>query len=174
MRALLFPIAMFCAACGRRAAAGVRPGAGTVSVQWTGKLRGGFSAPATARWCAADSLLEIIAVRGDTATGLTLMTRDSVRVEGYVVNETRNFTPGRPQASVALRMLGEMTLFGFDAMAGQVMVTQGGSRMVSGTLDVRLRSVTGADTIQMKGSFERIAVLPATGVCGRANKPGAG
>ena len=174
MRLILIPAVVVCAACAQRSPAPARPGAGMMSVQWTGRLRGSLSAPATARWCAADTLLEIIAVRGDTAVGLTLIARDSARAEIYVVNETQNFAPGRPQAAVALRLLGEMSLLGFEAIAGQVHVTQSGGPMVSGALDVRLRPVSGADTLQMKGSFERIPVGAAAGVCGRANHPGAG
>ncbi len=162
------------AACAGRADAPARPRAGTIGVEWTGSQRGSFRAPATARWCAADSVLEVLAVRGDTAVGLTLIARDSLRAEMYVVNETQNFTPGRPQASVALRILGEVNLLGFDAMGGQVQVTSGGGPTVSGTLEVRLRPVSSNDTLQMKGSFELLQVTPATGVCGRANKPGAG
>ena len=174
MRLILILATVICAACAKRASAPARPRAGTVSVEWTGTLRGRFSAPATAQWCSGDTLLEVIAVRGDTAVGLTLIARDSLRAESYVVNETANFTPGRPQANVALRMLREANLLGFDAMGGQVTVTWGGSRMVSGTLEVRLRPVSSSDTLQMKGSFERIPVVSASGVCGRADKPGGG
>ncbi len=173
MRALLILAVVIGAACTGRGGARARPRPGTISVEWTGTLRGRFSAPATARWCAADTLLELVAVRGDTAVGLSLIARDSVRAELYVVNETPNFTPGRPQAHVALRMLGEVNLLGFDAMGGQVTVTRGG-RMVSGSLEVRLRPVSSADTLQLTGSFDQVPVAPAEGVCGRANKPGAG
>ncbi len=160
-------------ACTGSTGTSARPRAGTISVEWTGRLRGSFSAPATARWCAADTLLEVIAVRGDTAVGLTLVASDSVRAEVYAVNQAENFTPGRPQAGIALRMLGEVNLLGFDGMGGKVIVTAGGAS-VSGTLDARLRPVSSSDTLQLKGWFEQIPVAPATGVCGRANKPGSG
>lgn len=171
MRFLLILMAAPLAACAGRD--GARTGAGTVTVEWTGTLRGSFSAAAAARWCAADTLLEIIAVRGDTAVGITLIARDSVRPERYVVNEAQAFTPGRPQAGLALRMLGEAALLGFEGMGGRVDVTQGGSA-VSGTLEARLRPVTSSDTLQITGSFDRVPVAPAAGVCGRANKPGGG
>jgi hypothetical protein len=173
VRSILILSVVFGAACTGRAGAPARPRAGTISVEWTGKLRGRFSAPATARWCAADTLLEVIAVRGDTAVGLSLIAPDSVRAEVYAVNEAQNFTPGRPQANVALRMLGEVILLGFEGMGGKVVVTEGGP-VISGTLDVKLRPVSSSDTLQIKGSFDRIPVAPATGACGRANKPGGG
>jgi hypothetical protein len=142
-------------------------------VSWTGTLHGRFSAPATARWCAADTLLEVIASGSDTSFGIALMARDSVRAELYVVNSTQAFTPGRPQATLGLRMLGESTLLGFDGMGGQVGVTRVG-RLVSGTIDVRMRRTGSSDSLRMRGSFDRLSVTPAAGLCGRANKPGGG
>ncbi|HEV8197212.1 MAG TPA: hypothetical protein VGP87_11265 [Gemmatimonadales bacterium] len=173
MRAALILAVTIAIACGGRSGAPARSRPGTIAMTWTGKSRGSFMAPATARWCPADTLLEILAVRSDTAVGLALLARDSLRAERYVVNESRNFTPGRPQANVALRMLGDITLLGYDAMAGEVLVTQSGA-MVSGSLEVRLRPVSGSDTLRMQGAFQRIPVSTAQGACGRANKPGGG
>lgn len=169
-----FALGCAAAACSRGGdgARGVSPGEATA--QWAGKTRGSFTAPATARWCAADTLLEIIAVRGDTALGIALILQDSVREGIYPVNDARTFIGVRPQANVALRLLRSFELEGYDAMSGQVTVTQGGSRMVSGTFQARLRPLVGADTFQVTGSFDRLAVTPTTGVCGRANRPGGG
>jgi hypothetical protein len=145
-------------------------GGGEVSLRWTGSASGSLSAPATARWCPADSLLEVIAVRGDTSVGLALLGRDSIRAEPYPVVETRDFTPGRPQARVALRLLKEFELEGYEGSGGAVTVTGNGAT-VSGTVDVRLRPVVGADTLRITGSFDGVTVTTAVGVCGRAGKP---
>ena len=145
-----------------------------MAVRWTGSKNGGITASATARWCAADTLLEVIAVRGDTSVGLALIAQDSTGAREYPVNEPRTFTPGRPQALVAIRLLKEFELEGYDAVSGKVTVTQGGARTLSGTLDVRMLPVVGADTFRLTGAFERIPVTTAVGVCGRANKPSAG
>jgi hypothetical protein len=133
-----------------------------------------MTASATARWCASDTLLEVLAVRGDTAVGLALVALDSARAMDYPVTQTRAFTPGRPQARVALRLLKQFELEGYDAVSGRVTLTQGGSRLVSGTLEVGLVPVVGSDTLKLTGSFDRIPVTTAVGVCGRANRPGAG
>jgi hypothetical protein len=149
-------------------------GAGTISVDWTGKLRGSFTASAVARWCAADTLLEVIAVRNDTAVGLSLIARDSVRAEAYVMNETSDYAPVRPYAGLALRFLNNTNLYGFESLGGQVTLTQGGT-VISGTIEgVRLRPVSSTDTLRLKGSFDRIPIVPAEGLCGRANRPGGG
>jgi hypothetical protein len=168
----IVPISLlFLTACGPRNAGTGRAGSGSLSVEWTGSSRGRFSAPATARWCAMDSLLEVLAVRNDTAFGVALMAQDSVRAGAYPVHEIRPFTPGRPQASAALRWLTDVALKGYEAFGGAVTVTEGGGRLVSGTIEVRLRVPAGADTLHLTGSFQRIPIGPATGSCGRADKP---
>jgi hypothetical protein len=145
-----------------------------MAVRWTGSKSGGLTASATARWCASDTLLEVIAVRGDTSVGLALIAQDSSGAREYPVNETRTFARSRPQALVAIRLLKEFELEGYDGVSGKVTVTQGGARTVSGTLDVRMLPVVGADSFRLTGTFERIPVTNAVGVCGRANKPSAG
>lgn len=171
-RMLLFAL-LGAAACSRENGA-ARPDAGEIAVQWAGGMSGSMTATATARWCASDTLLEVLAVRGDTAVGLALIALDSARAMDYPVTQPRDFTPGRPQARVALRLLKQFELEGYDAVSGRVTVTQGGSGVVSGTLDVGLVPVVGSDTLKLTGTFERIPVTPAVGTCGRANKPAAG
>lgn len=149
-------------------------GDGTISVAWTGSSAGAFSAAAAGRWCVSDTLLEVIAVRNDTAVGFALIAQDSARTVTYPVNETRMWTPGRPQASAGLRWLGTLELKGYDGFSGTVLVTAGDSRTVTGTLDVQLRPLTGKDTLRLTGRFTRIPIAKATPPCGRANRPGKG
>lgn len=172
-RVLLSALLWGAAACSRESGA-QRPDAGEMVVQWTGATSGSLTASGRARWCAADTLLEVLAVRGDSAVGLALIALDSARAMDYPVTQTRAFTPNRPQARVALRLLKQFELEGYDAVSGRVTVTQGGSQLVSGTLEVGLVPVVGTDTLRLTGTFERIPVTTAVGICGRANKPGAG
>src|SRR2546422_763402 len=58
-----------------------------------------WSAPAEARWCARDTLLEITALRNDSGVGLAVFARDSLRAEGYPVFQSGLFAPWRPQAT---------------------------------------------------------------------------
>lgn len=133
-----------------------------------------FSAPADARWCVRDTSLEILAVRNDTAVGLALYARDSLRAEAYPVVLAAMFVPSRPQASAALRLALAAELKGFESSGGQVVVTAGGSRRVSGTFEARLRHSVGTDSLHLTGRFDRLAVQPAAPSCGRALKPGPG
>jgi hypothetical protein len=172
MRVILV-LAVVLGACTGGAASPAGSRAGTITIGWTGHLQGRFTAPATARWCAMDTLLEVIGLRGDTAVGLSLITQDSIRVQVYPVNGFKGFSPGRPQAGVGLRLLGQVNLLGFEAMSGQVRVTRTGST-VSGRFEGRLRPVSSADTLGMMGSFDEVPVVTAQGFCGRANRPGGG
>ena len=67
------------------------PADGTLVVAWTGSFAGRFSAPAEARWCPGDTLVEITAVRHDTAVGLTIAPADTVRAGAYPVYPASGF-----------------------------------------------------------------------------------
>lgn len=149
-------------------------GDGTLDVSWTGPSTGRFVARAEGRWCVSDTLLEVLAVRNDTAAGIALIAQDSAGAARYPVNEVRTWTPGRPQANVGLRLLSPLEIKSYDGMSGTVIVTSGDSRAVSGTLDVRIRPMTGTDTLHLVGRFTRIPIVPAAPPCGRANRPGQG
>jgi hypothetical protein len=130
-----------------------------------------WSAPAEARWCARDTLLEITALRNDSGIGLALFAGDSLRAEGYPVFQSGMFAPWRPQATAAVRWLTANTLKGFESGSGQVVITRGGSRRASGTFDVRAKLAGGADSLRLTGGFAELAIEPAPPLCGRANKP---
>jgi hypothetical protein len=146
---------------------------GQLAVEWQDSAGAAvhWSAPAEAHWCARDTLLEIIAQRNDSGVGLALFARDSLRVEGYPVFQSSMFAPWRPQATAAVRLLTPNALKGFESASGQVIVTEGGSRHASGTLDLRAKLATGADSLHLTGRFDQLTILPAPASCGRANKP---
>jgi hypothetical protein len=145
-----------------------------MAVRWTGADTGRFSAPAEARWCARDTLVEVVAARNDTAFGLSLIAQDSLRAGSYPVFHTDVYAPWRPQAGAAIRWLDSTDLRHFGGASGQVTVTEGGARLVSGTLDIGLQASTGRDSIHLTGSFSAVPIAPANPLCGRANKPGPG
>lgn len=165
----LLLLGFFIAACGR-AADPSGSGDGTLSVRWSGASSGIFSAPVTARWCAMDTLLEVIAVRGDTAVGLILVAQDSVRKDIYRANDVRGWTSWRPQASAGLRWVSPVEVKAFESYGGQVEVTTAGSRRAGGTFEFRMRPLATADTILLKGSFSVRQAGDAAPPCGRANR----
>jgi len=172
MRRILLLLAVLAPGCRSRTPAAEPSGPGVISVRWTGSDTGRFAATAEALWCARDSLLEIVAVRNDTAIGLSLVAQDSLRTGGYPVYHTEVYAPWRPQAGVALRWLDSTDLKRFGGARGQVTVTEGGSRRVTGTLEVGVQATPGRDSLHLTGSFSGLPIGSASPACGRANKPG--
>jgi hypothetical protein len=159
-----------CAACG----GGGSPSPGELSVRWSGADGGDFLAPAAARWCVRDTLLEVFASRNDTAFGIALLPRDTVAPGAFSVFSTDIFIPIRPQASLALRYLDPGELRGFGGASGSVQVTDTAGGTVTGTFDGVLRREGTPDTVRVSGRFSRVAIEPAIEMCGRANRPGGG
>ncbi|HEV8600731.1 MAG TPA: hypothetical protein VGQ69_15325 [Gemmatimonadales bacterium] len=166
---LLFLLILF--AC--RPAGGARgAGAGELEARWSdtsGTAR--LIAPAAANWCPRDSMLEILAVHNDSAVGIALFARDSLRAEGYPVFPVRMFSASRPQATAALRLVTLNAIKGFESARGQVSLSEAGRGWVSGTFDLHLRRSTAVDSLQVTGRFTRLAIRPAAPSCGRANQP---
>lgn len=142
---------------------------GTLAVEWSGSHTGGFAAPATASWCAADSLVEILAVQGDTGVGLTLLVPDSLRPTNYPAFAPEIQVDWRPLATAALRWFASSEVLGFESVSGVVGVTAVAAG-ASGTIDVRLKAATGLDTLHLTGRFTAVTVEPSRGPCGRISK----
>lgn len=159
---------------GCRPAVGVgsgRPPAGSIGVVWTGPAAGRFTAPAEARWCPGDTLLLVLAVRRDTAFGMTLLPETAIRAGRYPVFPAQAFNPSRPQAAVGLRWFAETNVFPFEGTGGTVTVTARSASLLSGTLDVRLKRRLAPDSVHLTGSFTDLNIMPAEVPCGRAGKP---
>jgi len=157
-----------------------RPGAdspasrGELAAQWAGSASGAFRAPATALWCARDTLLELLAVRNDTAVGFALLPKDTLGSGVYSIFSSQVFNPLRPQANAAARWLDQIEIKGFEGASGLVTLSRTGASGVSGTFEVTLHRAGTPDTLRLSGSFARVPVGKAIESCGRANRPGAG
>ena len=170
MRPSLLLTLLVCAAC----RSGTEPSTGELAATWRDSLSASFRTSATARWCRRDSLLELFAVRNDTAVGVAIMPRDSLSGGEYPVLPAIPFNPLRPQATAAARWLDQVELKGFEGTSGKVILTDGPPGTVSGSLDLLLRRTGGPDTLRITGRFAGVPVEPAIAECGRANRPGAG
>lgn len=152
------------------------PPPGTLELAWrdsTGAVRLAF--PARGRWCAADSLLEIMAARHDSAVGLVLLAGDSslagLGTGVYSVMPGKVFIPWRPRALAALRLAGADAVTQYESSRGQVTVTRAGPGGLSGQVDLFLLASVGTDSLHVTGSFSGIRGEPAAGPCGRLDKP---
>ena len=153
---------------------GTEPSPGELVATWRDSLSAAFRTSATARWCGRDSLLELFAVRNDTAVGVALLPRDTLTGGEYPVFPAVPFNALRPQATAAARWLDQVELKGFEGASGKVILTDGPPGTVSGTLDLLFRRTGGPDTLRMTGRFAGVPVERAIAECGRANRPGAG
>ncbi|HSE52118.1 MAG TPA: hypothetical protein VLB00_07995 [Gemmatimonadales bacterium] len=153
---------------------GTQPSRGELVATWLDSIDARFRTPATARWCRRDSLLELFAVRNDTAVGVAILPRDTLTGGEYPVFSAIPFNPIRPQATAAVRWLDQAELKGFEGASGKVTLTAGAPGTVSGTLDFLLRRTGSPDTLRVTGSFSGVPVEGAPAECGRANRPGAG
>jgi len=137
-----------------------------------------FVAPATGRWCASDSLLEIMGARRDTAVGILLLSSDTspsgLGVGPYAVMPAKVFIPWRPRAVAAVRMAGTNAILQFESVNGQVTVTGAGPEGVSGRVELRLNASEGIDSLRVTGTFQRVRSVVASPPCGRVDKPAGG
>lgn len=145
-----------------------------MAAHWAGSTAGAFRAPASARWCARDTLLELFAIRNDTAVGFALLPKDSLTAGVYSIFSAETFIAFRPQATAAMRWLDQVELKGFEGAGGLVTLSEAGASGVSGSFEVSFRRSGTPDTLALTGSFVRVPVSPAIEACGRANRPGAG
>lgn len=170
MRPPLLLALLVAAAC----TSGSEPESGELLATWRDSSHASFRAPATAQWCRRDSLLELFAVRNDTAVGVAIMPRDTLASGKYPVFSSVPFKGIRPQATAAARWLDQVELKGFEGASGTVALTDGPAGTVSGTLDLLLQRTGASDTLRITGRFSAVPVEGAIAECGRANRPGAG
>ena len=153
---------------------GTEPSTGELVATWRDSSAASFRTSATAQWCRRDSLLELFAVRNDTAVGVAIMPRDTLASGKYPVFSPVPFKGIRPQATAAARWLDQVELKGFEGASGTVALTDGPAGTVSGTLDLLLQRTGAPDTLRITGRFSAVPVESAIAACGRANRPGAG
>jgi hypothetical protein len=166
--ALILVLALAPSAC-RSQPTAVENGPGMLSVAWTGTYAGRFTAPATASWCAVDTMLQVEAIRGDTGVSFALFDRDTVSPGPHPVLAPEVNVDWRPLAAAAVRWFNDTDVTGFTGSGGVVSVT-GTDSGATGTLDLRLRAANQVDTIHLSGTFTAIPVRPAEGACGRVSK----
>ena len=145
---------------------------GLVSVRWAGALQGNLVAAGAGRWCAADSLLEVMAVDSvtDHAVGFSLLMQDSLRPGQHPIVAGSVAANWRPLGFAAFRWASDTALKGYEATGGTITVSAADPGSVSGTMDLRLRLSQGADTVTLTGSFTTVPVQPASAPCGRLVK----
>lgn len=137
---------------------------GRLEVQWTGADTGGFSTAATAEWCDSLKVLEVRALRGDSGLALALYPADSVLRGTYRVLPPTRADSGRPAAAIGLRLFAETEMQGFRGDSGKVVIRPS-SQGLRGEFEARVRSITDADRLTLRGSFRGAPVERADRGC---------
>ncbi|HEU5039645.1 MAG TPA: hypothetical protein VFT84_02420 [Gemmatimonadales bacterium] len=159
---LVLALSLPAAGCDR-----LRPGEKPPSrliVAWTGSDTGAMAAKAVAEWCDSLRVLEIRGVRGDSGLAMAIYPLDRVQADSYPVMLPDRADSTRPSAAVGARWFAETSVKGFQGDRGAVIVEQASGR-VSGRFRARMRSVTDGSRLELEGTFQRIAVVPATRGC---------
>lgn len=167
MHRLVAPILILATvACGR-APTGTVPG--ELSAVWAGRDQGSGRLEASAILCPRDSTLQIIAHQDDRGIGVALHLAAAVPTPGefqLVHPETPFIT--RPAGTGAYRFLTVEALHPYVSRDGQVELTEVGPGWVSGTVAMTLVAQSGADTVAIRGSFDRVPVDSTRTPCGLA------
>lgn len=160
-RVALLSALVLAAACRDDESAG-----GRITVAWTGGDTGRLVVPATARWCAGDSLMEIIGAAGDSAVAIGILPVDTLSPRTFPVGIPQASRP-RPTARVGVRWYGETLIEGYYGLSGTVTVDSGAG--LNGSLEATLRSVNDGSDITLSGTFQRITIQPGSAQsCGAA------
>ena len=142
-------------------------GPGRIAVSWTGADSGELRAPALARWCGNDSLIEITGATGDSGVALAMLPRDTTLAPGDFPVGMPLPARTRPSARVALRWVGESLTEGYYSLNGRVTIDSGSS--LSGSVQATLRSVNDGEEISLNGTFTQVRVQPGSAEsCGSA------
>ncbi len=170
MRYWFLGLAAMAGACVKPAPT-IERGTGLVSVEWDGVTQGDNTARAEGLWCAADSLLEVLAIKNDFGFGFTILPVDTLAPAQHPIVSGSIAVGWRPLAYGALRWVSDTALKGYEATGGTVNVTTVTPAGISGTVDFRLKHSDGFDTLRLSGTFTDVPVLPAPEGCGRVFRP---
>jgi hypothetical protein len=129
-------------------------GPGRIEISWTGADTGKLTAPALARWCANDSLVEITGAVGDSGVAVAMLPPDTAVAPGSFPVGMPLRVHTRPAARVALRWMGETLTEGYYSLHGTV--TLDSAVNLSGSLRATLRNVNDSREISLNGTFTRI------------------
>jgi hypothetical protein len=139
--------------------------AGHLELRWNGPQAGSLSGPATAGWCAHRNVLQVRAIRGDTGVALAVYPGKALEAGVYRVVDPVKAESVPPAASVALRVLTQNQVQGFQGDTGRVTLGASSSGRFSGKVNARARSVVDTQRITLSGTFRDLRVVPDTAGC---------
>lgn len=124
-----------------------------LTAEWVGADTGGINVSPKVTWCASDTLLTVLGMKGDGGLGLAILTTAGPDPGTYPVRDpSTDTTRIRPGAYLAARWVGDKAVPAYQGDSGSVTLTNEATGL-SGTFSARLRGVNTTDTIRMTGHF---------------------
>lgn len=140
-----------------------------LEVGWeSDSLSGRLAGPAVATWCSGRGGLLVSASAGDSGFAVTVFPVDSLAVApvpgSYPVGDPGAARILRPSAALALRRQEESRGAGYQSRSGSLDLAPGEGGGWRAEFDGRIVSITGRETLTVRGKF-RLAADPVAGAC---------
>lgn len=151
---LTIAVVLACAGKGKSA------GKGELTVEWLGSDTGGLSTAPRVVWCRGDSILKIIATKGEDGVGVAIFPVAEPAPGAYAIfDPVSDSTRVRPGASIASRWIDDKTVAAYQSDSGSLTLSREATGL-AGTFTVRLHGVNSTDTVRMTGHFGGITPGP--------------
>jgi hypothetical protein len=146
-------------------AAGCGPARPALTAIWAGADTGRLVAPAVARWCPAQRLLEISAVHGDSGVAIVAYPGPNGFAGTLPLFDPLKDSTRRPSAAVAARMVALDMVIGYRSVDGVAhLAREGGS--ISGSIQGRLIPTgRSRDTLSVSIDVPELALDSSAGSC---------
>jgi hypothetical protein len=142
--------------------------AGHVSLQWRGKYPGRLDLAGEVSWCPVNRVGVLQSVSSDTGVMIVFYERDSLIPATYPISAPAQAASGvRPAGTAALRWLHtgkDTVLAAFRSETGTMQIHRAPG-MISGTLSARMRSMSGNDTLVLRGEFRDVPIVTTAVGC---------
>jgi hypothetical protein len=139
---------------------------GKLTAEWRGARRGTFADAAAAVHCDESGIVLIEAIRADSGIAVAIYPADSAVIAAGTIPAMSGSAPNpaKPVALVGLRSFEATEVRGWEAYGGTVTLDTAGG-VLSGSFDLRMQLVNGADTLRMTGTLAAIPVTRDTAGC---------
>jgi hypothetical protein len=144
-------------ACGGRDGSS---GNGEFTVEWLGADTGGISTAPVSAWCRGDTVLKVIATRGEDGVGVAVFPAAEPEPGSYpIFDPVADSVRSRPGAFIGSRWLDDKSVVAYQSDSGSVVLTREATGL-AGTFTVRMHGVNSSDTIRMTGHFGGVTPGP--------------
>ena len=147
----------------------LRAGPAQLAVEWRGRFRGRMVLPAQINWCPVTRVAVLEAVSGDSGVAIVLYEQNALTAGAHpVFSPEAAASAPRPSATAAMRWMRlerDTALAGFRAVSGTARIGLVAGK-ASGQLDARMRSVSGQDSVTVRGVFREVPVVSTAIGCG--------